>query len=75
MVQDHDEGETDAKAALLQPWTPTTQIIMYGSYLDKHQKLGKAIGTPISYKDKILKFVVQMYARKYFTEEHMMAYE
>ena len=65
----------DVEAAFLQPWKPSTHIITYGRYLDEHQKIGKAIGTHISDTDKILKLVVQMYARKYFTEEHMMAYK
>ena len=67
--------KTDAKAAFLQPCTPPNHIITYGRYLDKHQDIGKDIGTPISDTDKILQFVVQTYARKYFTEEHMIAYE
>ena len=52
-----------------------THIITYGRYLDKHHNLGKAIVTLILDMEKILKFVVQMYTIKYFTEEHMMAYE
>ena len=72
---DHGKGEKEAKAAFLQPWTPPTHIIMYGRFLDKHQKLGKAIGNLILDTDTILQFVVQMYASKYFTGEHMMAYE
>ena len=67
--------KTDAKAALLQPWTPPTHIITYGRYLDKHHNIGKAIGTPILDTDKILKFVVQIYVSEYFMEEHMMVYK
>ena len=63
------------KTVFLQPWTSSTHIITYGRYLDKHQKHGKAIGTPILYTDNIMQFVVQIYAGKYFTEEHMMDYE
>ena len=67
--------KTDMKADFLQPWTPPTHIIMYGRYMDKHQKLSKSIGTPILDTDKILQFIVKIYASKYFTEEHMMTYE
>ena len=47
---------------------------MFGNYLNKHQKLCKAIGIPISDTDKILLFIVHMYASKYFTEEELMKY-
>ena len=67
--------KTYAKTVFLQPWTPSTHIIMYERYLYKQQKISKAIGTPIPNTDNIMQFVVQMYAGKYFTEEHMMAYE
>ena len=67
--------KTDVKTVFLQPWTPPTHIITYGRYLDKYQKLGKAIGTLILDTENILQFIVQIYAGKYFTEEHMMAYE
>ena len=54
---------------------PPTHTITYGRYLEKHQNIGKTIGTPILDTDKIMQFVVQMYDIKYFTEEHMMAYK
>ena len=41
----------------------------------KKSKLCKAIGILISYTDKILFFVIQMYASKNYTEEEMMKYE
>ena len=65
---------TQENKAFLQPQTPPAHIITFGCYLEKHHKLCKAIGIPISDTDKILLFVVQMYESKHFTEEEMMKY-
>ena len=65
----------DAKEAFLRPWTPPAQISTFGRYLNKHQKLCKAIGITISDTNKILFFVVQMYDSKIFTEEEIMEYK
>ena len=51
----------------MQPWTPPEHIITFGYYLNKHQKLCKAIGIPISDTD--------MYSSKHFKEEEMMKYD
>ena len=50
-------------------------IITFGCYLEKHQKLCKAIRTLIRDTKKILFFVVKMYARRHFKEEEMMKYK
>ena len=54
---------------------PLAQIIIFRRYLEKNQKLYKFVGVPISSTDRILFFVFQMYASKYFTEEDMMKYK
>ena len=42
-----------AKEASMRPWTPPAHIITFGRYLDKHQKLFKAIGILNSDTDRI----------------------
>ena len=67
--------KSDARTAFYQPWPESHHIITFGRYLDKNQKLCKAIGIPISDTDKVLYFVEQMYARGEFKEEEMTIYE
>ena len=69
------QENTEADEALLRPWTPLVHIITSGLYLNKHQKLRKAIGISISNTNKMLFFVVQMYARNHFTNEEMTEYK
>ena len=69
------QEKTEANDAFLQAWTPPSHIITFRSYLEKHQKLCKAIDIPIRNTDKILFFVVHMYASKHLTEEEMTKYE
>ena len=67
--------KTNPKEYFMQPWTPPAHIFTFVRYLDKHQKLRKAIRVPISNTNKTIFFVVWMYAIKDFTEEDMMKYK
>ena len=58
------QDKNDSKESLLKPWIPIVHITMFVRRLDKHKQFCKAIGTSVSDTDKMLFFVVQMYARK-----------
>ena len=67
--------KTESKETFMQPWTSLSHKINFGRYFNKHQKFCKYINIPISDTNKILLFLVQIYASKHFTEEDMMKYE